>query len=238
MITIICVFLLAGIVKGVIGLGLPTIAMGLLTVVMTPASAAGLLILPSLVTNIWQLFTGPTFINLIKRLWGFIAGIFIGTLFSLLPGLTSASSWTETALGIVLIMYGLWGLIAKRFPSSVQSEKWLSPVAGYITGTITAATGVFVIPAVPYLQSLQLNKNDLIQALGLAFTASTIALAIHLSLDSKLAHVDYYLSAVALIPAIAGMYAGQYLRKVISELAFRRCFFIGLIALGIYMTIK
>ena len=95
-----------------------------------------------------------------------------------------------------------------------------------------------MIPAVPYLQSLQLNKNDLIQALGLAFTASTIALAIHLSLDSKLAHVDYYLSAVALIPAIAGMYAGLYLRKVISELTFRRCFFIGLIALGIYMTIK
>ncbi|MEH2921516.1 sulfite exporter TauE/SafE family protein [Samsonia erythrinae] len=237
-ITIISVFLLAGIVKGVIGLGLPTIAMGLLTVVMPPASAASLLIIPSLVTNIWQLFIGPAFFRLIKRLWGLIAGIFIGTLFSVLPGLTSTSSWTEAALGIVLIMYGLWGLIATKLPSPGKAEKWLSPLVGYLTGAITAATGVFVIPAVPYLQSLQLNKDDLVQSLGLAFTASTLALAMHLSLDSKLDHVDYALSAIALIPAIAGMYAGQYLRKLISELAFRRCFFIGLIALGAYMTIK
>lgn len=238
MITIMSVFLLAGIVKGVIGLGLPTISMGLLTVVMTPANAAGLLIIPSLVTNIWQLFIGPAFLSLIKRLWGFIAGIFIGTLFSVLPGLTSASSWTQAALGSILIVYGLWGLVAKKLPSPGKHEKWLSPLVGYITGAITAATGVFVIPAVPYLQSLQLNKNDLVQALGLAFTASTLALAMHLSLDSKLEHVDYYLSTIALIPAIAGMYTGQYLHKVISEITFRRCFFIGLIILGAYMAFK
>ncbi|WP_422526634.1 sulfite exporter TauE/SafE family protein [Serratia fonticola] len=238
MIAIISVFLLAGIVKGVIGLGLPTISMGLLTVVMPPVSAAGLLIIPSLVTNIWQLFIGPAFLILIKRLWGFIAGIFIGTLFSVLPGLTSTSSWTEAALGIVLIIYGFWGLVAKKLPSPGKSEKWLSPLVGYITGAITAATGVFVIPAVPYLQSLQLNKNDLVQALGLAFTASTVALAIHLSLDNKLEQVDYYLSAIALIPAVIGMYIGQYLRKVFSEVTFRRCFFIGLIALGAYMALK
>lgn len=238
MITIILIFLLAGVVKGVIGLGLPTISMGLLTIVMAPVSAAGLLIIPSLVTNIWQLLIGPAFFNLIKRLWGFIVGIFLGTLLSVLPGLTSTSSWTETALGIILALYGLWGLIAKKLPSPGNSEKWLSPVVGYITGTITAATGVFVIPAVPYLQSLQLNKNDLVQALGLAFTASTIALSIHLSWDSKLNHVDYYLSAIALIPALIGMYAGQYLRNVISERVFRRCFFTGLIALGVYMAMK
>lgn len=116
MITIMSVFLLAGIVKGVIGLGLPTISMGLLTVVMAPASAASLLIIPSLVTNIRQLFTGPVFLSLIKRLWGFIAGIFIGTLFSVLPGLTSTSSWTEAVLGIVLIMYGLWGAYCHEVP--------------------------------------------------------------------------------------------------------------------------
>lgn len=74
LITIITVFLIAGVVKGVIGLGLPTIAMGLLTLTMSLATAAGLLIIPSLATNIWQLLFGPAFLILIKRLWTFLSG--------------------------------------------------------------------------------------------------------------------------------------------------------------------
>lgn len=235
---VIAVFFLAGLVKGVIGLGLPTIAMGLLTVAMAPASAASLLIIPSLVTNLWQLYTGPAFMQLVRRLAGFIAGIFVGTLWSVLPGLTAFSHSTETALGIVLAVYGVFGLSASKFQGPGKAERWLSPVIGYVTGSITAATGIFVMPAVPYLQSLRLEKNDLVQALGVAFTASTIALAINLSVDSKFAPVDYYLSAIALIPALIGMYAGQFLRQMISETVFRRCFFTGLVALGIYMALK
>ena len=53
-------FLLAGFVEGVIGLGLPTVSMGLLSLVMAPAKAAALLIVPSFVTNVWQLARTPT----------------------------------------------------------------------------------------------------------------------------------------------------------------------------------
>ena len=63
------VFFLAGFVKGVIGLGLPTIAMGLLAIVMPPVEAAGLLILPSLLTNAWQMIAGPALRPLLRRLW-------------------------------------------------------------------------------------------------------------------------------------------------------------------------
>ncbi|EPN86571.1 membrane protein, partial [Pseudomonas syringae pv. actinidiae ICMP 19101] len=62
-------FLLAGTVKGVIGLGLPTVAMGLLGLVMLPPQAAALLIIPSAFTNVWQLATGGSLRPLLKRLW-------------------------------------------------------------------------------------------------------------------------------------------------------------------------
>ena len=236
---VIGIFLLAGFIKGVIGLGLPTIAMGLLSITMEPIIAASLLIIPSFVTNIWQLCIGPKFGVLIKRFWPFIVGVFIGTFFSFLPPLTSDSSWTLPSLGVMLSIYGIWGIIAKRLPViNRHSEKKLSPIIGYLTGVITTATGVFVIPAVPYLQSLQLNKDELIQTLGLAFTGSTIALAIQLLLSQQLGGINYLLSAIALIPAIIGMYIGQYLRSRISEIMFRRCFFAGLILLGSYMTLE
>lgn len=238
MTTMMVVFLLAGMVKGVIGLGLPTIAMGLLTLVMPAASAAGLLIVPSLVTNIWQLVCGPAFLSLIKRFWTLFVGIIIGTFWNGLPTLTSSSSWTSAALGGILVIYGLWGTMATMLPQPGRHEIWLSPLVGYITGAITAATGVFVIPAVPYLQCLRLNKNDLVQALGLAFTVSTLGLALQLVQGSGLQGIDLWQSMLALIPALLGMMMGQRLRHAISEQVFRRCFFLGLMALGGYMAVR
>ncbi|MET3135310.1 putative membrane protein YfcA [Oxalobacteraceae bacterium GrIS 1.11] len=235
--TIIFVFLLAGMVKGAIGLGLPTIAMGLLTLSMPPAIAASLLLIPSSVTNIWQLMLGPALLPLIKRLWTMLLGLIIGTLFGAGPTLASSASWTNAALGFVLCAYGLWGIAARPLPSPGRHEKWISPLIGYLTGAITAATGVFVIPAVPYLQSLQLNKDNLVQALGLSFTASTFALALQLFLASSLHPVNLGFSAMAVLPALAGMYMGQFFRKIISETIFRRCFYSGLVALGLFMGI-
>ncbi|MGK8795714.1 sulfite exporter TauE/SafE family protein [Burkholderia cenocepacia] len=231
------VFLLAGAVKGMIGLGLPTIAMGLLTLAMPPSAAASLLLVPSFITNIWQLWLGPSFGPLLRRLWPLIAGLTIGTLTGGLPALATGSAWTHAALGVVLILYGLWGLAAARLPA-LGRETWLSAVVGYLTGVVTAATGVFVVPAVPYLQALRLSKDDLIQALGLSFTASTIALGLQLRVSGALQTVDLGVSALALVPALAGMAGGQYARRVMSEKTFKRCFFVGLIALGAYMAVS
>ena len=73
-------FLLAGLVKGVIGMGLPTVAMGLLAIVLPPAEAAAILIVPSLVTNVWQLLAGPSFGALARRLWPMMVGVVVGTI--------------------------------------------------------------------------------------------------------------------------------------------------------------
>ena len=72
---IVLVFLLAGAVKGMIGLGLPTIAMGLLTLAMPPSAAASLLLVPSFITNVWQLWLGPSFGPLLRRLWPLLVGL-------------------------------------------------------------------------------------------------------------------------------------------------------------------
>ncbi|KVT87789.1 hypothetical protein WT25_06760 [Burkholderia territorii] len=236
---VVLVFLLAGAVKGMIGLGLPTIAMGLLTLAMPPSAAASLLLVPSFITNVWQLWLGPSFGSLLRRLWPLLAGLTIGTLTGTLtglPALAAGSAWTHAALGVVLVAYGCWGLAAARLPAPGRHEKWLSAVAGYLTGVMTAATGVFVVPAVPYLQALRLPKDDLIQALGLSFTASTVALALQLRVTGALQTVDLGVSVLALVPALAGMMGGQYARRVMSENAFKRCFFVGMIALGAYMA--
>jgi uncharacterized membrane protein YfcA len=229
-------FLLAGFVKGVIGLGLPTVAMGLLSVVMAPAQAASLLIVPSFVTNVWQLATGPRFGALARRLWPMMAGVVLGTMAGAGFMQGSHAGQAIVGLGVALMIYAVLGLTAVRFSVPPRAEWWLGPIIGAMTGLVTAATGVFVIPAVPYLGALGLTKDDLIQALGLSFTVSTVALAAALAGGGSFDTGTAGASALALAPALIGMSVGGWVRGRVSEQMFRRCFFLGLLALGAHLA--
>ncbi len=231
-------FLIAGMVKGVIGLGLPTVVIGLLGLVMAPAQAAALLVIPSLVTNVWQFAAGPRPSALLQRLWPMLLGICIGTLAG--PGLLTgdAGHQATVALGAALIVYAVLGLSRARFRVPPGAERWLSPVMGAATGLVTAATGVFVIPGVPYLQALDLDKDELVQALGLSFTVSTLALAATLIRDDVFQPSVAAASALALVPALCGMAAGQWLRARVEAATFRFCFFLGLLVLGAHLALK
>lgn len=232
------VFVLAGLVKGVIGLGLPTISMGLLAIVMPPAEAAAILIVPSLVTNVWQMLAGPQLTSLIRRLWPVMLGVIGGTLAGA-GWLTGANARYGTALlGITLAIYGLNGFRPVRLTVGPTTERWIGPMVGGITGLITAATGVFVIPAVPYLQAIGLEKEELVQALGLSFTVSTIALALNLASASALNRSLGPTAIAALAMACAGMWLGQALRTRLRPATFRRFFFLGLLLLGLYLVAR
>jgi hypothetical protein len=225
-------FLLAGLVKGVIGLGLPTVAIGLLSLVMLPAQAAALLIVPSLVTNVWQLAAGPQLVALTRRLWPMMVGIGAGTVAAAgmfgPPGAGNAI----VALGVALMLYAGLGLANARFSVPKRLEGWLSPTIGVASGAVTAITGVFVMPGVPYLQALGLPKDDLVQALGLFFTVSTLALAAVLVHEKAFDLTILVNSFMALAASLVGMVLGQRLRHRVSEAAFRRLFFLGMLALG------
>lgn len=228
-------FAAAGFIKGVVGMGLPTVAMGLLSLVMAPASAAALLIVPSLLTNLWQLLAGPPFMPLVRRLARMIFALLVGTVLSIGVLTGSSSSLASGALGAILAVYGVVGLAARRFTVPASAEAWLSPLVGLTTGLITGATGVFAIPAVPYLSSLGLGKDELIQALGLSFTVSTLALAAALAASGKYHWVTAGSSLLAILPALLGMFVGQRVRDKLAPEVFRRCFLLGLVALGLYM---
>ncbi|VEI66961.1 Sulfite exporter TauE/SafE [Serratia rubidaea] len=232
------VFLLAGLVKGVTGMGLPTVAMGLLGALISPVTAAGMLLLPSLVTNIFQLTGGGNTAALLRRLWPMLLMVTLATLCT--SGWIAAgnSSRTQLALGVALIIYGLWTLSGRIYAVSARGEKYFSPVVGLVTGMLTGGTGVFVMPAVPWLQALGLEKDELVQALGISFTCSTLALAAGLWWHGAFQAGSLGASTLAVLPALVGLFAGQKLRRVISPLLFRRCFLLCLIVLGVEMTLR
>ena len=66
-------FFIAGAVKGVIGLGLPTVSLGLLAAALDLQTAMALLVVPSFVTNLWQSVVGGNAKAILSRLWPFLA---------------------------------------------------------------------------------------------------------------------------------------------------------------------
>ena len=235
---IVATFIIAGIVKGVTGMGLPTVAMGVLGLFMPPVVAAGLLILPSFITNIWQLLAGPDVKAIVSRLWPMMIAIAVGTLLGIRLMTSDTGVWTTSALGLCLAAYAAYSLFARPFAIPARLEPKLSPAIGLATGLLTGGTGIFVVPAVPYIQSLGFSRDDLVQALGLSFTVSTIALAAGLASQDALRVEHLSLSALAVLPALLGMWLGQTIRRIVSPATFRRWFLICLLLLGTELFLR
>lgn len=226
------VFLIAGAVKGVIGMGLPTVSLGLLTVYLGLDTAITLMVIPSLVTNLWQAFKGGQLRQVVRRTWPFLT-LATGTIWF---GVWGSSQWNPSALkailSLVLILYGLLGLIGPAMVLPVHWRTTLGVVAGSLNGLLTGMTGSFIVPGVLYLQSIQLARDQLIQAMGLLFTLSTAMLAVALFVEGRFAPGISVASALCVLPALLGLAFGGHLRRRINEHAFRKVFYGSCILLG------
>jgi len=238
LVLIVGVFIVAGFVKGVLGLGLPTISLGLLTVFFGLKGAMVLMIVPSFTTNLWQGIVGGRLAHLLKRFW-------------LLFGLAVAAIWVSARylrvidadylaalLGLVTFLYGAIGLLTLKTLDVTQHETLLSPVVGVFNGFITGLTGSSVIPGTIYFQALNMPRDELIQAMGILFSLSAVALGVAL-VNENLVSVDLGLASIAgLVPAFLGMWLGLRVRRRISHVQFRNALFAGLGVLGIFITIQ
>ncbi|WP_420968788.1 sulfite exporter TauE/SafE family protein [Bradyrhizobium sp. B120] len=229
-------FLLAGFVKGTLGLGLPTVAMGLLATTMAPGQAIAIVIVPAIVTNIWQTFVGPYLRDILKRLWPLMLGTVVGIWINagLLTGPYAA--YGTVVLGALLVIYAIVGLSRFNFKVARRHEKWVGGIVGVITGLISAATGVQVIPSMPFMQAIGMDKDELVQALGVFFTTATVALAFNLTASGLLTAATALPGAVAMVASFTGMFIGQAVRTRMQPDVFRRWFLISMILLGIYLA--
>jgi len=230
-------FLLAGTVKGVIGLGLPTVSLAILTVAFDLPQAMALLLVPSFVTNLWQAMVGGHARTLIKRLWLFFGTatcmVWVGAL-----ALTRVDlSMLSALLGALIAAYAAISLLGVRLNITPEKEAWTGPVLGTINGVLTGMTGSFVVPGVMFLQSIGLSRDMLIQAMGILFTLSTLALGVALGGNDLLKSDQGVMSATGLLPAIVGMMLGQRIRAKLSEASFRKVFFIALLITGVYIIV-
>ena len=226
-------FLFAGFVKGIVGLGLPTISLALLTVVIGLPTAMALLVVPSFCTNIWQGFVGGHLLELLRRLWPFLLAVipcvYAG---SLLSDLFETAILTRF-LGGILVIYAVASLRSMSYVIPYRLRAWLAPSCGAINGVLTGLTGSLFLPGVIYLQAIGLSRDQLVQAMGLLFAVSTAILGVSLQETGRIDPGLWQISGLALLPAVVGMQCGRLCRGYLSDKLFRRALLSGLAFLGL-----
>lgn len=232
------VFLLGGIVKGMTGLGLVTISLGLLAATLDLTSAMALLIFPALFTNIWQALIGGNSVTLFKRIWIFLFFASMTIWFGSIVLISVNPTILLILLGALIIVYASLDLFGIRLSISPQNEKIAGSVFGIANGLFAGMTGSFVVPGVMYLQAIGLARDQLVQAMGMLFTLSTISLAFALDRNNFITAELAMTSAFAVIPSMLGLTIGQQIRKSLSEARFRKIFLISILFLGVLIIAK
>jgi hypothetical protein len=232
------VFLFAGFVKGVIGIGLPTIAVALLAATFDLKAGLALIVVPAFTTNVWQATVGGHFVPIVRRLAVFIIGAAIGIWLGVGVLAGADALLISGFFGIMLCIYSAVALATPQIPPPGRLEPYIAPVMGVISGFVAGLMGSFVVPGSLYLQALGMQRDTFVQAMGITFLCATLALGVSLVGHGMMPRELGMLSAAALVPAFAGMLIGQHVRKRIPEERFRHIFFFGMLTLGLYMAMR
>lgn len=231
-------FLLAGFVKGVVGFGFPILSLVILTLSVGLLDALAIILVPTFVTNVWQGVSGPYLREILHRMWRYFA---VALVFVWLSSgyLTVVNiDWLTALLGAVLISFALSRLLNVEFSIARRHEPLLSIPLGAVNGVITGLTGSFMVPSVLYMQAIGFRGDRLVQAMGVFFALSILILALSLGRHDLVTAEQAGLSAVALIPSIAGLLAGRHARQRLDDRRFQTLFLSAVLLLGVYISYR
>ncbi len=231
-------FFCGGLVKGVVGIGLPLTSIALMTTVLDLRLAVPLLVVPLLTTNIMQAFQGGRFLELLRRYWLMLVTATVGVWAGTAALYRIELSYLLITLGVVVAAYSLINLSALRLSVSEKSIPVLSPIVGFLSGILAGTTGSIGVPVAIYFQSLGMAKDVFVQAVGVQFLMTGSILALALIYEGGLNAETLPISTLAIVPAFLGMAAGQWVRNKVSEDRFRTWLWVFMMVIGLNLVRK
>lgn len=230
------VYLFAGVIKGTIGIGLPTITISVLAQFVDPRIAIALLFLPALITNSWQIYRGKRFINSLQTLWPFGLVMLITIYFSSLFAPVVPVQWLVAGIGIMVVLWTVTSLI-KAPPRLV--DRYDIPVqiaAGLAGGAIGGLTAIWSPAMVMYLHAKQFEKDDFVAHTGFLILCGTVPLVLGYLTNGLLTRELFIASAFMIVPTLAGFSIGEKLRAKLNGRQFQRAVLVVFFLMGLNLV--
>jgi len=230
--------LLAGVVKGATGLGYATCALPFLVAALGLKPAMAIVLVPALATNIAVALTTGHLAETVHRFRTLYASMLpgIGVGIALLVWLSQTVA--VKSLGVLIVAYVAWTLLRPQMQLSPAAALHLQVPVGFLNGMLTGLTGSQVMPLFPYMMSLDLDANRLVQAINFAVLMCSLVLAGGLIATGIMTPQLLGLSLLAVLPALSGVEIGSRLRRFIPADSFRRLVLLVLLLMGTSMILR
>ena len=230
--------LLAGVIKGATGLGYATCALPFLVACLGLETAMAVVLLPALSTNVAVALTTGHLAETVRRFRTLYVAMVPGIALGLALLVWISASVAVKALGALIVAYVAWTQLRPQTQLSRAAARHLQLPVGFLNGVLTGLTGSQVMPLFPYMMSLDLDAARLVQAINFAVLVCSLILAAGLAAAGIMTGRLLGMSALAVLPALAGVEVGARLRGFIPADGFRRLVLMVLLLIGASMLVR
>ena len=234
---VLATYMFAATAKGITGLGFSTTCLPILTLAIGLKEALPLVIIPSIWSNLIVMRQAGRLSETLGRFWPMLLALLPGLVFGLWILSRIHGAQAGAVLGVMLILWCAFSFLNPELRLPLKLERPLAPVIGCLTGVINGVTGSQVVPAVPFLMSLHLDRNLFIQAVNCSFTLSSVVMAIGLSQLGLFETSDVLLSGLGACFVIFGVQFGVAIRRRLSEALFRNAILVILSIMGLSLLV-
>lgn len=226
------VLMVAGVVKGTIGFGLPLVAVSILMQFLSKEWALALMILPVVLSNLFLGVEGRLFLPSLRRFWPAIVALCVG----IMLGAHSLGALPQEAFSMIIGLVVIGFALAEQFrlvlPVSPARERSVGVAAGLVGGLLGGVSTAFGPLLIMYLTALRLDKAAFIAAIGAIWTFGSLALIVAFNRAGILVGERFAWSLAACLPVGIGLWVGSRLRGRIAQGPFRRLVTVALFLLG------
>jgi uncharacterized protein len=231
-------YLIAGTIKGTVGVGLPTASIGILSQFTDPRFAISLVVFPILFSNAYQVLREGQIIQTLKSYYPFAIALMI-----VLMGMTFVTASIDTEvlilmLGSVMVLFSLSSFISDPPALPEHLDKPIQILAGTCCGLIGGLTAIWSPPMVLYLLSKRVDKTEFIRATGLLIFLGGISLALGFWQAGLLSPELSMLSIGMIVPTLIGFSIGEWIRRRMDAGKFRKIVLMIFLLMGLNLIRK
>jgi len=235
-----CAFALfvAGVVKGILGIGVPVVSVSLLSLVINVPTAVALLPIPILLSNLWQSLSSGQVLRTLRRFAALIVALVVGTFVGARLLVEMDQRSLLGIVGAAVLVFAISAHFPRHLRVGPRTERWLGMPVGFIGGLLGGMTTFFGPPLIMFLFALNLEKDEFVGTISTIYLCAAIPLAAALGVVGFMGPEEYAWSTAAAVPLFLGVLAGQWLRTRISQSAFRRGLLLMLLVVGVRLIYR